>query len=124
MLDVTFVRLAEGVRVTETQCIVVAFFVSGHRVDGRCMAGLALFEGLLGGADGVVAGQQIEVLSGRGFDPGLGIVRCWRQDRQVMRNAPDGVVPTVGQGHQRFEGIIHLALRDDPVGARGVVAGL
>jgi hypothetical protein len=39
-------------------------------------------------------------------------------------DALDRVVLTVGQGDQRFEGIVHLALRDDPVGPRGVVAGL
>ena len=124
LLDVATVRLAEGVRVAEAQRVVVAFLVFRHGVEGRRMAGLALLEGFFGGADGVVAGQQIEVLSGRRIDPGLGVVRCWRQDRQGMGDAPDRVVLTVGQGDQRFKRIIHLALRDDPVGACGVVAGL
>ena len=41
-----------------------------------------------------------------------------------MADALDRVVLTVGQGDQGFEGIIHLALRNDAVGACGVVAGL
>lgn len=31
---------------------------------------------------------------------------------------------TVGQGDQRFKGILHLALGDDPVGTGRVIAGL
>lgn len=124
LLDVATVRLAEAVGVTEAQRIVVAFLVFRHGVEGRCMTGLALLEGFFGGADGVVAREQVEVLFGRRIDPGLGVVRCWRQDRQGMGNTPDRVVLTVGQGDQGFECIIHLALGDDSIGACSVVAGL
>ena len=88
------------------------------------MTGLALLEGFFGGADRVVAGQQIEVLPGGSVDPGLGIVRGRRQDRQGVDDALDRVVLPVGQGDQGFERVVHLALRNDPIGARRVVAGL
>ncbi|MND79681.1 hypothetical protein D3C80_714280 [compost metagenome] len=124
LLDVAAVGLAQGNRIAEAQRIVVAFLVLGDRVKRWQVPGPALLDGLLGGADGIVAGQQIEVLPARGFDPGLGVVRYWRQDRQVMPDAPDRVVLTVGQGNQCFKGVVHLALRNDAVGASGVVAGL
>ncbi|MNG03191.1 hypothetical protein D3C84_862600 [compost metagenome] len=124
LVDVATVRLRQVIRVAEAQCVVVALLVLGDRVYRWQVPGPALLEGLLGGADGIVAGQQIEVLPARGFDPGLGVVRYWRQDRQVMADAPDRVVLAVGQGDQCFKGVVHLALRNDAVGASGVVAGL
>ncbi|MNG33843.1 hypothetical protein D3C84_1201790 [compost metagenome] len=57
MFDVAAVRLREVVRVAEAQRIVVAFLVLGHRIEGRRVPGLALFDGFFGSADGVVAGQ-------------------------------------------------------------------
>jgi hypothetical protein len=36
----------------------------------------------------------------------------------------DRAVLAVGQGDQGLEGILHLALGDDPVGPGGIVAGL
>ena len=124
LLDVAPIRLAEDVRVAEAESVVVTFLVLRHGIQGRRVAGLALLEGFFGGADGVVAGQQIQVLFGGGVDPGLGVVRCWRQDRQGVDDALNRVVLTVGQGDQRFKRIIHLTLRDDPVGSCGVVTGL
>ncbi|KPW87851.1 Unknown protein sequence [Pseudomonas syringae pv. cerasicola] len=88
------------------------------------MPGLALTQGLLGSVDGVVTGQQVEVLLCCGVDPGLGIVRRWRQHRQGMHDAFDGVVFPIGQRHQGLKRIIHLALGENPAGTRGVVAGL
>lgn len=74
LFDVAAVALAQGARVAETEGVVVAFLVLRHRIEGRGVAGLALLEGFLGGADRVVAGLQVEVLPGGGIDPGLGVV--------------------------------------------------
>ena len=41
-----------------------------------------------------------------------------------MHNALDRIVLTVGQRDQCFEGVVHLALGDDPVSHGGVVTGL
>ena len=124
LLDVATVRGAEGIRVGEAQRIVVAFFVFRHGIEGRRVAGLALLEGFFGSADRVVAGQQIQVLAGCGVDPGLGVIRRRRQDRQGVDDALNRVVLTVGQGDQGFERIIDLALGQNPVGSRGVITGL
>ncbi|MCY1410732.1 hypothetical protein D9M71_261050 [compost metagenome] len=110
--------------IAEAQAVVVALLVAGHRVQGRRMAGLALAQGLFGGIDGVVGGLQVEVLLGGGVDPGLGVVGGGHHDRQGVEDALDRGVFAVGQGHQGLEGVFHVALGDDPVGAGGVVAGL
>ena len=88
------------------------------------MAGLALPKGFFGGSYRVIAGEQVEVLAPGGFDPGLGVVRRRRQHRQRVDDALDRVVLAVGQGDQRFERVVHLALGQDAIGPGGVVAGL
>ena len=124
LLDVAAVGRAERVGVGEAEGVVVAFLVFRHGVEGRQVAGLALLERLLGGADRVVAGEQIEVLPRRRVDPGFRIVGRRRQNRQRVDDALNRVVLTVGQGDQRLERIIDLTLGDDAVGSRGVVTGL
>ncbi|MNG98487.1 hypothetical protein D3C79_576300 [compost metagenome] len=72
----------------------------------------------------MVGGQQVEVLAPGGFDPGLGVVGRRDLHRQGMDHALNRCVFPVGQGHQGLEGILYLALGNDPVGPRRVVAGL
>ena len=88
------------------------------------MAGFALPKGFFCSGDRVIAGEQVEVLAPGSFDPGLGVVRRRRQHRQRVDDALDRVVLAVGQGDQRFERVVHLALGQDAIGPGGVVAGL
>ncbi|MCY1518056.1 hypothetical protein D9M68_527620 [compost metagenome] len=126
LLDVAAVLRAAGIGrgIGEAEAVVVALLELGDGVEGRRVAGLALAQGFLGGVDCVVAGQQVEVLPRGGVDPGLGVVGRRRQHRQAVLDAFHRAVVAVGQGGQGLEGVVHLALGDDPVGACGVVAGL
>ncbi|MNN16801.1 hypothetical protein D3C81_1299530 [compost metagenome] len=124
LFHVAAVAHAQLRRVGKAEVVVVTLLVLGHCIQGRRMAGLALAQGLFGGGNRIVGGQQVEVLAAGGFDPGLGVVWRWYLHRQGMHHALDRGVFTVGQGDQRFKGILHLALGDDPVGPGRVVAGL
>ncbi len=124
LLDAAVETLTGVVGVGEAQRVIVAFLVLRHRIDGGCVACLALTQGFFRGADGVVAGQQIQVLLGCGVNPGFRVVGCGREHRQGVHDAFDGVVIAVGQGDQRLKGVIDLALGDDPRSASGVVASL
>ncbi len=88
------------------------------------MAGAALAQGFLGGGHGVIDRQQVEVLPRRRIHPRLGLVWHRRQHRQGMADAFQRHVLAVGQGEQRLEGVLDLALGDGAIGARGVEAGL
>ncbi|MNP05119.1 hypothetical protein D3C76_970630 [compost metagenome] len=124
LLDVAAVAHPQLRWVGEAKAVVVTLLVLGHGVQGRCMPGLALTQGLFCGRNRVVGGQQVEVLAPGGFDPGFGIVGRWHLYRQAMHHALDRGVLTVGQGHQGLEGILHLAFGDDPVGPCSVITGL
>ena len=110
--------------VGKAQAVVVALLITGHGIQGRRMAGLALPQVLFGSRHCIQTGLQVEVLRRRRIDPGLGIVRRWRQHWQAVHDPFDRHVIAVGQGHQRFEGIIHRALGEQAVGARGIETGL
>ena len=120
----TVMHVRLQLRVGETEIVVVTLLVFRHGIKGRRMAGLALAYGLFGGRHGVVGRQQVEVLPPGGLDPGLGVVGGRHLHRQGVDHALDRAVLAVGQGDQGFEGILHLALGDDPVGPGSVVAGL
>lgn len=66
---------------------------------------------------------QFEVLAAGGFHLGLGVVGRRHLHRQRVDHALDRAVLAVGQGDEGLEGILHLALGDDPVGPCGIVAG-
>ncbi|MNE25595.1 hypothetical protein D3C80_1189280 [compost metagenome] len=124
LLDIAAVILPGEVGVGEAQAVVVAFLEARYRVHGRRVSSLALAQGFFGGAHRVVGGEQVEVLLAGGLDPGLGVVRCRQLHRQGVDDALDRVVVAVGQGDQRLEGVVDLALGNDAVGPGGVVAGL
>ncbi|MNJ49808.1 hypothetical protein D3C77_450590 [compost metagenome] len=123
LLDIATDGPAE-VGVAEAQVVIVAFLVLRYRIHGRCMPGLALAQGFFGSIDGMVGRQQVEVLFAGGFYPGLGVVGDWYLHRQGVDDALYRVVIAVGEGDQRFKGVVDLALGDDAVGPCRVVAGL
>ncbi len=125
LLDVAAVaNVLLGSRVGKAEAVVVTLLVFGHCIQGGCMAGLALAQGFFGGRHRIVGGQQVEVLAPGRFHPGLGIVRRRYLHWQAMHHTLDRAVLSVGQRYQRFEGILYLAIGDDPVGPGSVVAGL